>query len=71
MAVLNEDNLDQVIELVCPYVADLDYYKTWLKERLGIESEKIIAELECIYHEGSEESRLTDYRIIMNALKRI
>jgi hypothetical protein len=70
MVKLTDQRLEAVLELSAPYVSDLDAIRNWLMERLDMESSDIILDLERSLEEEENIARSTDYRILLNILKK-
>jgi hypothetical protein len=71
MEELDPGSLEKLLELIGPYVADMEEMTGWLTERMGRKVEEISEELDKIIEEGGEASSRTDFRILRNALSKI
>ena len=68
--ILNEEFLDKLMEQVGPYISDLKSIRIWLDDRIGWDSATIVSELEKMYPDIDEETKKTDFRILLNALRK-
>lgn len=70
MSLVSEQFIEQILERVGPYLSEIEYIRNWLKARLGADLEQVITELEQVWQEESAAARKTDFKILMNALKK-
>ena len=71
MVKLSDEKLEAVLELSAPYVSDLEMVKKWLLERLDLDSSDLILDLEKRLEEEESIALRTDYRILLNILRKL
>ncbi|UCH89510.1 MAG: hypothetical protein JSV49_02360 [Thermoplasmata archaeon] len=71
MTKLTENIAEIIQERVGPYVSDIKFIHQFLEDNIGHDTEKVIITLEKAYGEITVESKRTDFRILMNAIRTI
>lgn len=69
--ILKENNIEDILERVAPYVSDLDHIRKWILSRSGKSISDIQAEIDKILNEEAGSIEQTDFRILKNLLEKI
>jgi len=71
MVILDEITSARLMELVVPYVGDIEYVEDLIRSHLGIDTKDLITELDGFIDQEKDASTRTDLRIVRNAVEKL